>query len=309
LKDSAEPRQGLATADNKRFIRFWWEVEIDAIKFGCRSLDECSLASERWYPHMKGGGSKRWHGQQLAVVNYGQNGVELKAWADPLYGNSGWSRIIKSTDKYFSPGLTYTAVSGKSFSCRIMPYGFCFDSAGDCLFNQKPTETTRFLGLLNSEFIRGMMTILNPTLNVNVADLDRLPLPESLSLALGELADGCLSLARVDSEEDETTYDFKYPPSWPDGVERVTARHRDLAVLEKKIDEEVYRLYEISPEDRRAIEEELAAAPAPDDGAEEGEVDSGDDTAEAEAASLTVEGTCATLAQLRCWYRPGAFRP
>ena len=290
LKDSAEPRQGLATADNKRFIRFWWEVGIDAIKFGCRTLDECLQASQRWYPHMKGGGSKRWHGQQLAVLNYGQNGVELKAWADPLYGNSGWSRIIKSTDKYFSPGLTYTAVSGKSFSCRTMPYGFCFDSAGDCLFNYNPTETIPFLGLLNSEFIRGMMTILNPTLNVNVADLDRLPLPESLSPALEELTNRCVSLARVDGEEDETTYDFIEPPAWLNGVAQVFARHDDLHTLEKEIDEEVYRLYGLSQQDRRTIEEELNTPLASNDEGDESESKNGDDAVEVQESSLTTEG-------------------
>jgi len=44
----------------------------------------------------------------------------------------------------------------------------------------------------------------------------------------------------LDSEEDETTYDFVEPPVWPDGVERVLARHRDLAAREKEINEEVY---------------------------------------------------------------------
>ena len=287
LEKVAEPRQGLATADNKRFIRFWWEVQKDNIRFGCQTLKECEVAPERWYPHMKGGGSKRWHGQQLSVINYGQNGRELKAWADPLYGNSGWSRIIKSTDKYFAPGLTYTAVSGRSFSCRIMPNGFCFDSAGDCLFTEQPHDTTRFLGLLNSEFIRGLMTILNPTLNVNVSDLNRLPLPSTISTQLQTLTANVVALARVDSQEDEATYDFIAPPNWPDGVEQVTARHRDLAALEREIDEEVYRLYEVSPEDRRTIEDALETPPEVDD---DGEVETDDESDDVEERkSLTPE--------------------
>jgi hypothetical protein len=75
----------------------------------------------------------------------------------------------------------------------------------------------------------------------------------------------------VDSVEDETTYDFIAPPAWPDGVGRVTERHPGPRnAIEKEIDEEVYRLYEISPEDRRAIEEELAAAlPSRGDNSEE----------------------------------------
>jgi hypothetical protein len=291
LEEVAEPRQGLATADNPRFVRHWWEMGTKAIKFDCGSLQECAESPEKWYPLMKGGGSKRWHGQQASIVNYGQNGRELKAWADPLYGNSGWSRIIKSTDKYFSPGLTYTAVSGKSFSCRIMPRGFCFDHAGNCLFSAQPTETLRFLALLSSEFIRGLMTILNPTLNVNVSDLKRLPVLTPLPLGFEKQGQDAVNLAILDSEEDETTYDFVEPPVWPDGVERVLARHRDLAAREKEINEEVYRLYEISPEDRKSIEEELASAPAGVSEAEEGDVTSEDEIEDEEAdeASLTSE--------------------
>ena len=241
LEKFAEPRQGLATADNPRFIRNWWEVHRTDIRFGCESLNECLSAPEKWYPHMKGGGSTRWYGQQRSIINYGQNGTELKAWADPLYGNSGWSRIIKSTDKYFHPGITYTAVSGKTFSCRIMPQGFCFDSAGDCLFVEAAGKTQWFLGLLNSKFIRGLMTTLNPTLNVNVLDLRRLPIPdEADSALLAKHAGKAVDLVRDFSREDETTYDFVAPPGWADGTERIANRNRDLAKLESEMDDEVF---------------------------------------------------------------------
>jgi hypothetical protein len=94
----------------------------------------------------------------------------------------------------------------------------------------------------------------------------------------------------MDSQEDETTFDFVEPPAWPDGVECVTARHRDLCALEKEIDEEVYRLYEISPEDRRAIEEELSVVCDPAEEAEEGVAEEGEEAGDAkEATSFTEE--------------------
>jgi hypothetical protein len=107
---------------------------------------------------------------------------------------------------------------------------------------------------------------------------------------LRDSADRAIAFARADSEEDETAYDFITPPAWPDGAQLATARHRDLAGLEREIDEEIYRLYEISPEDRRAIEEELAAAPESGDDAEEDEAKGDEEAADAEeAVSLTQE--------------------
>jgi N-6 DNA Methylase len=96
---------------------------------------------------------------------------------------------------------------------------------------------------------------------------------------------------RVDSEEDETTYDFNAPPGWPDGVDRVAARHRDLAALEKEIDGEVYRLYEISHEDRRAIEEELSTVPEilSDENEKDGTEEAGEEESAQEPVSLTQE--------------------
>jgi len=106
---------------------------------------------------------------------------------------------------------------------------------------------------------------------------------------LEESAGRAIALARVDSEEEETTYDFIEPPHWPNGVELVTARHRDLAALEQEIDEEVYRLYEISPADRKAIEEELAAATTVESEGEEVAAQNGEEPIEVDVASLTVE--------------------
>lgn len=60
LEGIAEPRQGLATADNRRFLRYWWEVGTQQIAFRCQSREESELQREKWYPYMKGGSFKRW---------------------------------------------------------------------------------------------------------------------------------------------------------------------------------------------------------------------------------------------------------
>jgi hypothetical protein len=237
---------------------------------------------------MKGVSFQRWYGNQEYVLPWSNDGKEIKENTRLHYpqlgDNLGWK--ISNETYYFRRGVSWTDLTTGKFSARFSPGGFIFDVKGSSAF---PEDVPLVLGLLNSSFANYALNLINPTVSYQVGDIARLPVPKRSSGPLRDLVDRAVALARVDSEEDETTYDFIEPPAWPDGVERVTARHRGLAALEKEIDEEVYRLYEISPEDRLAIEEELAAAPALDDEAEVGEAESGEDAPEAGATSLTVE--------------------
>ena len=111
---------------------------------------------------------------------------------------------------------------------------------------------------MNSALAENILKVVNPTVHVQVGDLARLPIPKSSSPKLHELVEQAIKLAKADSAEDETTYDFIAPPDWHTGIQDVAERQRRLAEIERQINEEVYRLYGISEEDRRAIETELA---------------------------------------------------
>uniref|UniRef100_A0A7C4EYT0 site-specific DNA-methyltransferase (adenine-specific) n=1 Tax=Desulfomonile tiedjei TaxID=2358 RepID=A0A7C4EYT0_9BACT len=249
----AQPRVGLQTGDNFRFLRYWWEVGTGRIGFGCTSAQNALKTGKRWFPYMKGGGFCRWYGNQEYVVNWEKDGKEIKKFADPVTGKT-YSRP-QNTDYYFRRGVTWTDLTSGRFSARLSPGGFIFDVSGSCCF---PEDIELILGLMNSTFAQFALKLLNPTVHVQVGDLARLPVPESSSDKLRNLVDQAIALAKADSEEDETTWDFIAPPDWPDGIRKVAERHSQLTEIERQIDEEVYRLYGISEEDRRAIEEELS---------------------------------------------------
>ena len=257
LGEIAQPRQGLATADNFRFLRYWWEAGTERIGFGCTSAEEAMKTSKRWFPYMKGGGFRRWYGNQEYVVNWERDGEQIKTYICVRYPylNNKWEWVAKNTDYYFRRGVTWTDLTSGRFSARLSPGGFIFDVSGSCCF---PENVEIVLGLINSTFAQFALKLLNPTVHVQVGDLARLPVPDASSDKLSELVDQAISLAKADSEEDETTWDFIAPPDWPDGLQKVAERHSRLAEIERQVDEEVYRLYGISDEDRRAIESELA---------------------------------------------------
>jgi hypothetical protein len=276
IGDLTRTHCGMTTSDNERYLRFWWEVGPSRYDRRCLTVKDSVQSRAKWFPYMKGGRFKRWYGNQALVVNWLNDGAEIIE--SPSFP--------RARTEYFRRGVTWTELTTGKFAARLSPGGFIFDVKGSSAF---PEDIPLVLGLLNSSFANYALNLINPTVSVQVGDVARLPVPNQSSGPLRELVNRAVGLARVDSEEDETTYEFSAPPAWPDAVKRVTARHRDLAVVEKEIEEEVYRLYEISPDDRRAIEEELAAASESSDDAEEGEVAGEEVAATEEAASLTIE--------------------
>jgi type I restriction-modification system DNA methylase subunit len=250
LGEIAPPRQGLATADNFRFLRYWWEAGGERIGFGCRNQVEAQASEKTWLPYMKGGSFRRWYGNQEYIINWERDGEELRSLA-PI-------SVIRNPNFYFCRGVTYSFLTSARFSARLSPGGFIFDVAGSSLF---PENISLILAIMNSSFAAYALKLINPTVNFQVGDLARLPIPKESSKQLEHLVERAISLAMQDSAEDETTFDFIAPP-WTASLDDTTTvlflREDALKDVERDIDEEVYRLYGISDEDRRAIEAELA---------------------------------------------------
>jgi len=260
LRDLAHPAVGQNTGDNFRFLRFWWEVCIRNIGFGCKNITDAIQLKKTWFPYMKGGSFRRWYGNQEYIVHWKNDGEEVKAYAVIRNKGRHWSRYLQNLKYSFRRGVTYSYLTAGTFSARLSPGGFIFDVAGSSLF---PDDIPLVQAVLNSTFAAYALKLINPTINFQVGDLARLPVPESSGKKLTHLVEKAISLAKTDSEEDETTYDFITPPAWKTGIDDLANRHSLLAEIESEIDDEVYRLYGISAEDRSAIEAELAARASP----------------------------------------------
>ena len=233
-------------------------------------------------------------------MNWERNGAEIRNFINPETGKA-YSRP-QNTDYYFRRGVTYPMINSGSFSARFMPNGFIFGHAGNSFLIDDNSMLRVILGFLNTSFLNSMIKLLNPTINVLIDDLLRIPFSGRLieESNLSQFVTQAIVLAKVDSEEDETTWDFVAPPDWPDGTRKAAERHVQLAEIERQIDEEVYRLYGISDEDRQAIEAELATGSIPqlDDDLEETEPE---DSAEQEPSESTWSS--------RLLPRPGSATP
>ena len=274
LGEIAQLKQGLITADNFRFLRFWWEMGSEHIGFRFEDIDSARASKMRWFPYLKGGNFNRWYGNQEYCVNWAYDGAEIKAIG--IESGKVASRP-QNIDFYFRVGVTWNKVSSGRLSLRLSPAGFIFDSDAPSLFSKNPLK---LLGFMNSSLASIVLSAINPTAGFQVGDLARLPIPTESSKQLENLVEHAISLVMQDSVDDETTFDFIAPPwscSLNDTTTELFLRGDALKDVEKAIDEEVYRLYGISDEDRKAIESELAQPVAEGEEAKEEEPDYVDD--------------------------------
>jgi hypothetical protein len=168
LANAARSAKGLDTCDNDRFMRAWFEVSTKHLSLDSKSTEYAKRSGARWFPYCKGGDFRKWYGNLTVVVDWKDDGQVLKA----LKTASGKSKSFpRNTELYFRHGITFSALTSAVFSCRIMKSAI-FGGGGSALFSKDLLYTT---GFLNSKLNSFFLDMLNPTMNMLVGDLDRLP--------------------------------------------------------------------------------------------------------------------------------------
>lgn len=206
LSEKLVTREGMATADNDRFLRRWYEVSQSDIKYDCESeLD--SLNGGKWFPYNKGGNYRKWYGNNEYVVEYENAGKNIKNNFDT---KTGRLRSHNYNGEFaFKEGLTWSALSSGGFSIRYSEKGFLFDSKGAKGFTSHPYT---ILGLLNSELSSQYLSVLAPTLDYKVGDIIQIPYEDSIEQSdIPKLAKDCVEISRIDWDSYEISWNFSKP--------------------------------------------------------------------------------------------------
>ena len=211
LSEMAKPRVGLQTSDNGRFTRIWFEISIIKLCLGVSNRQEAIQTHKKWFPFNKGGEFRKWYGNNIYVVNWENDGREIRAYNDYLNSSRSSNIGIGNTEFYFAENATWTAISSGSLSVRYSPTGFINSNAGMAIFRTK--SLFYVLALLNSVctddyFIR----VYNQTLNFNVGDIERIPVIINHEETVNSLTKNCISLSKFDWNAYETSWDFKRNP-------------------------------------------------------------------------------------------------
>ena len=198
-------RQGVATADNDRFLRLWHEVGVNKVGTGYPSAQEAKASKLKWFPYNKGGDFRLWYGNNDYVINWESDGAELKSTRPRA--------VIRNPEFFFKNSVTWTLISSAKFGVRFSDSGAIFDVGGSGCF---PDISDQFvvLGFLGSSISFGMLKATNPTLNFQVGNIAALPLQkrrlntESVSVGVKKLVD----LSREDWDSYETSWHFDASP-------------------------------------------------------------------------------------------------
>jgi hypothetical protein len=203
----AEPRQGLITGDSARFLRIWHEVSQGAIGFGMRNRAEAKASGRKWFPQDKGGPPKRWYGNNDYVVNWMNDGDEVRN----IKTDSGKIRSRpQNLDYYFRPGVTWSAVSTAGFACRVTGEGFIFSNAGMKVFHADQDMIWHIAALLNSKIADMLLSLLSETINYDQGNIARIPVAKTTASA--KLAAELTKLSQADWDNFETSWDFVESP-------------------------------------------------------------------------------------------------
>lgn len=265
LMNVAKPRVGMRTGDNERFLRQWHEVAIDTFCYTATDSVSARATGKKWFPFVKGGEFRKWYGNVEQVVNWADDGYEIKSdtlekYPQLSWGNLGWK--ISNETFYFNAAITWSAVSSSYFGVRFVDSGCIFGTGGSCVF--PPSEFHNSLGaLLSSNVGEYFIKIGNPTLNINIEDVAGIPVIENISQDVSENSKTCYELSKDDWDSFERSWQFRSNPLIKSCADNISAaynayqrkaigRTQELQELEKKINHSLIHQYAlesaISPE-------------------------------------------------------------
>ncbi|WOC59197.1 BREX-1 system adenine-specific DNA-methyltransferase PglX [Paenarthrobacter sp. AT5] len=226
----AEPRKGMDTGWNDRFLRLWHEVSFDGLR-----LDKSDV-ERKWVPYNKGGGVRRWYGYRDYVINWQKDGKDIKARLD----QEARKPTIRNEKDFFREGFTYSTVAS-SFSARWSPDNAIFDNGGCTVFANHGLNAVG--SYLNSRVARRYFAFLAPTLNYQPGDVARLPLAPGLFTAPLN-TQLCIDIAKEDWDSYESSWDFQRSPLLnaepqeylSEAVKRFQSRRLDLVSRLKELE-------------------------------------------------------------------------
>jgi len=213
LENKASVCIGMKTGDNPFFLRFWHEVSHSKSGFGFTSLKSVNQSNFTWFPYLKGGEYRKWHGNYDLVLRWKNNGQEIQNHSN----NKGISdaRIRPSNfEYYFSKGINWSFITSGAFGVRIHDNGFFFDVAGSSLFPIAEADLNFLAGVLNSKIIKLCLAAINPTLNMQIENIKALPVCEigSQKATVESLVANLIAISRHDWDCFETSWEFKTLP-------------------------------------------------------------------------------------------------
>ncbi|UIJ77428.1 BREX-1 system adenine-specific DNA-methyltransferase PglX [Acinetobacter sp. SH20PTE14] len=202
FSEVCEPRVGLDTGDNEKFIRSWSEINFNLIGFNYTNIEDFHKSLMRYVPHTKGGIFKKWYGNLDYVLKFDKESYKLLE-------NQG--NHLPSRNYYFKKGASWTRISSSLFSMRVDPIGVVFNSACPTAFTKNDDDLFLITSFLLSKVSSYYLEMFSPTLNYQAGEIRKLPVKTFPNFEEKKI-DSLVMLAKHDWDNYETSWDFTQNP-------------------------------------------------------------------------------------------------
>lgn len=209
LDDICEAKIGLQTGDNDKFLRIWYEVNINKIGIGCYSREEAKKSKKKWFYYNKGGAFRKWYGNNDYIVNWENDGFKIRNYKD-ITGKL--KSRPQNLEYYFREGITWSNISSSSFSARFSQKGIMFDQKGSVCFPKK-INIYVLLAYMNTNITSLFLKALAPTLDYKQGDIIKLPFKKiNNEKHVIDLVKKNIDICKFDWDVFETSWDFRVNP-------------------------------------------------------------------------------------------------
>ena len=208
LSAVCSPTQGLATADNARFLRLWFEVSRNRNGFDCENAAVAARSGKKWFPHNKGGAFRKWYGNQDCIVNWEHDGYEIKNFKDK---HGKLLSRPQNLSIYFKSAISWSVICSGTLNFRYYPQGFIPNMCGMCCVLKSYQEELILLSFSNSKVVSLLIDIINPTMNLSNGVFAKIPSPFNLPIDTNIIlkTQQNISISRADWDSHETSWDFQ----------------------------------------------------------------------------------------------------
>lgn len=195
-------KTGLVTGDNDKFTKLWWEVSLETVSFESSNAVEAGMSRAKWFPMQKGGSFRKWYGNNQYVIDWEDNGYELKH-------HGVKSTSIRNTKYYFKTGFAWNEVCTSNLCMRYVPTGQIPNVSGPMAYSEK--DSLWLLAFLNSSVATKYLDVLAPTMHFSEGPLSNTPVLEmstNVKKSISSVVDSNILLSREDWDSCETSWNF-----------------------------------------------------------------------------------------------------
>ena len=208
LSNFAEPRVGMATANNDRFVRLWHEISTNTIGYSFKSRTDAQNSGNKWFPFAMGGMRRRWYGNHEYVVNWENDGYEIQNFKDLKTGRIRSHNY--NLDYIFQSAITWGTIASGTPTFRLSPVGFLYSNSGYGMFFTDENIKRYILGLLNTKVVTSILDILSPGIGLESGYLRKIPILEIKNNAeIVRMVNQNVGIEKNDWDAHETSWDYQ----------------------------------------------------------------------------------------------------